>query len=81
MPIVDYSVRSAAADDRTAVVDLVEQAYQPWVAVIGVRPVPMDADYAELIAAGQVHLAIPPGTDDLAGLIVLVPPENAVTSS
>ena len=50
---MDYSVRSAAADDRTAVVDLVEQAYQPWVAVIGVRPVPMDADYAELIAAGR----------------------------
>ncbi|WP_203931288.1 GNAT family N-acetyltransferase [Virgisporangium ochraceum] len=58
------------ADDRAAVVELVEQAYQPWVAVIGARPAPMDADYAGLIAAGQVHVT---GADVLDGLIVLVP--------
>lgn len=66
---VEYRIRLAVADDRAAVVELVEQAYQPWVAVIGTRPIPMDADYAELIAAGQVHLAV---ADDLDGLIVLV---------
>lgn len=48
-------------------------AYTPWVEVIGMRPLPMEADYAALIAAGHVHV-----TDELDGLIVLVPEDGVL---
>jgi ribosomal protein S18 acetylase RimI-like enzyme len=66
-------IRRAVPDDLAAVEELVEQAYRPWVPVIGGRPKPMDADYAALIAAGRVHLALDTATDAVDGLIVLIP--------
>ena len=70
---MEHLIRGAGPDDRAAVEELVAAAYVPWVAVIGGRPKPMDADYAGLIDAGRVHLAVDSGTDVLDGLIVLVP--------
>lgn len=52
---------------------LVHDAYEPWIEVIGMRPVPLEADYGALIAAGRVHV-----TDDLQGLIVLVPEDGVL---
>lgn len=68
-------VRPATPADRTAVEDVVHQAYEPWVARIGARPGPLDADYASLIAAGSVYVT---GADDLDGLIVVVPEEGVL---
>jgi GNAT superfamily N-acetyltransferase len=65
-------IRPAVSDDRTAVENVVEAAYAPWIDIIGGRPLPMAADYAELIAAGQVWVL-----DPVEGLIVLVA-EDAV---
>jgi len=70
---MEHVIRPALADDRAAVEDLVGHAYGPWVAVIGARPKPMDADYAALIADGRVHLAVVAATGVLDGLIVLIP--------
>jgi GNAT superfamily N-acetyltransferase len=40
---------------------IVEDAYAPYVTVIGRRPAPMDEDHAAQIAAGQVWIAPPDG--------------------
>jgi GNAT superfamily N-acetyltransferase len=75
---MEHVIRRAVLDDRVRVEDLVAQAYEPWVPVVGARPKPMDADYAALIAAGQVHLAVEAATDGLDGLIVLIPEPDAL---
>jgi ribosomal protein S18 acetylase RimI-like enzyme len=49
-------IRLAEYADRAAVEKIVQAAYEPWVEVIGVRPLPMVADYGELIAQGHVHV-------------------------
>ncbi|MDO5657494.1 MAG: GNAT family N-acetyltransferase [Paracoccus sp. (in: a-proteobacteria)] len=42
--------------DLDAVRAIAAAAYAPYVAEIGQRPAPMDADYAALIAAGEVFV-------------------------
>ncbi|NUR91370.1 MAG: GNAT family N-acetyltransferase [Nonomuraea sp.] len=66
-------MRLAQEADRAAVEQIVREAYQPWAEIIGTRPLPMDADYAALIAGGRVHV-----TDGLEGLVVLIPEEGAL---
>ncbi|WP_043623594.1 GNAT family N-acetyltransferase [Nonomuraea candida] len=66
-------MRIAEASDRDAVERLVHDAYTPWIEIVGMRPLPLEADYAALIAAGRVHV-----TDGLEGLIVLVPEDGAL---
>lgn len=67
-------MRLAKEGDLDAVEELVQAAYQPWVAVIGMRPRPMEADYAALIAEGRVHVT----GDDIDGLIVLIPEDGVL---
>lgn len=50
-------IRQAGSGDESGVRDCAVAAYQPYVAAIGRRPAPMEADFAALIAAGQVHVA------------------------
>jgi GNAT superfamily N-acetyltransferase len=66
-------MRLARAEDRTAVEELVHAAYEPWIEIVGMRPLPMEADYGALIAAGRVHV-----TDDARALIVLVPEDGVL---
>ncbi|MCA2188630.1 GNAT family N-acetyltransferase [Nonomuraea cavernae] len=66
-------MRQAVAADLAAVEKLVHDAYEPWVEVVGMRPLPMEADYGVLIAAGRVHV-----TDPLDGLVVLVPEDGVL---
>ncbi|MEQ4715049.1 GNAT family N-acetyltransferase [Nonomuraea sp. B19D2] len=66
-------MRLAGAADKAAVERLVYDAYSPWIEVVGMRPLPMEADYAALIDAGLVHV-----TDELDGLIVLVPEDGVL---
>lgn len=66
-------MRLAGEHDRAAVERLVHDAYTPWIEVIGMRPLPLEADYAALIAAGRVHV-----TDGLEGLIVLIPEDGVL---
>lgn len=75
------AIRLAALSDRTGVEEIVHAAYEPWVAVVGGRPAPMDADYASLIAAGRVHVVAPAASTDpadLDGLIVLIPEDGVL---
>ncbi|MFF4620022.1 GNAT family N-acetyltransferase [Nonomuraea jabiensis] len=66
-------MRLADHPDKAAVERLVHDAYSPWIEVVGMRPLPMEADYGALIAAGRVHV-----TDALDGLIVLVPEDGVL---
>jgi ribosomal protein S18 acetylase RimI-like enzyme len=53
--------------------EIVERAYAPYVPRIGMRPLPMDDDYAARVARGQVWVARRPSVD---ALIVLVPEDG-----
>ncbi|MGP4095686.1 GNAT family N-acetyltransferase [Nonomuraea sp. KM90] len=66
-------MRLAEQSDVVAVERLVRDAYTAWIEVIGMRPLPMEADYAALVAAGRVHV-----TDGLEGLVVLVPEDGVL---
>jgi ribosomal protein S18 acetylase RimI-like enzyme len=62
-------IRPAEPADARAIAEIVERAYGGYVERIGLRPGPMDDDYAEKVAAGLVWVADDAG---VAGLIVLV---------
>lgn len=62
-------LRRATAGDAGGISALVQAAYGPWEARLGVRPLPMDADYSEAIRDLDVWVAEAEG--ELAGVIVL----------
>jgi N-acetylglutamate synthase-like GNAT family acetyltransferase len=64
------TVRPAVAADADLVSELVESAYQGYVPRIGLRPAPMDADYASLIGRDEVWVA--EQDDALVGVLVIV---------
>jgi ribosomal protein S18 acetylase RimI-like enzyme len=64
-------VRPAESADISAIGDLVQRAYGPYIERIGRRPGPMDDDYAKRIRLGYAFVAEDGGT--LVGLIVLIP--------
>lgn len=59
----------ALPEDLEAVRSLTEAAYRPWTDLLGAPPLPVTADYAPRIAAGEVWLLREPF--GLAGLLVL----------
>ena len=63
-------IRLAQAAEATAVDELVQRAYRHYVERIGMRPGPMDDDYAAQIRLEQLFVAEDEGA--LAGLVVLV---------
>ena len=50
------SIRHARPDDAERIAAIVEQAYTPWIAVVGRRPRPMDDDYVARCAKGHCWL-------------------------
>jgi ribosomal protein S18 acetylase RimI-like enzyme len=63
-------IRLAESADRAMVETIVRTAYEPWVQVIGSRPLPLVADYGELITQGHVHVL---ENGEIDALIVLQP--------
>ena len=53
-------IRPATAQDEAAIRDCAREAYCGYIPLIGREPAPMQADYAALIAAGEVWVAIDP---------------------
>ncbi|WP_414898027.1 GNAT family N-acetyltransferase [Rhodovulum sp. YEN HP10] len=62
-------IRQAVADDEPKIRECAELAYARYVALIGRKPAPMNADFAGQIGAGQVYVST---TDegDFQGFIV-----------
>jgi GNAT superfamily N-acetyltransferase len=67
------AIRPANRDDVETIRALVERAYSRWVQVIGLRPAPMNADYAALVAEGDVFVLAEPA---VVGVLVLRPAEG-----
>lgn len=68
------NIRIAAADDRQAILECMDDAYGMYIDRIGKKPAPMLADYAELISKRLVHVAA--DQEQIKGLIVLLVKEN-----
>jgi ribosomal protein S18 acetylase RimI-like enzyme len=66
-------IRPATADDVATIRALVERAYASWVPRIGVRPGPMEADYAALVGEGDVFVLADP---EVVGVLVLRPTDD-----
>ncbi len=79
MPLTGTPIlRRAVPGDADAVRAVVTAAYEPWIPVIGMRPLPLEADYDQLIGAGRVTVLVPTGMGRIAALIVLVPEPDAL---
>ena len=68
--------RLATEGDLPVVADIVHAAYRHYIARIGRMPVPMQDDYAALIAAGRVWVAELAGA--VRGILVLIPRGDAM---
>ncbi|MBP0457782.1 GNAT family N-acetyltransferase [Streptomyces montanisoli] len=68
----DHPVRAAVTADAPRVAAVTDAAYRPYVARIGLAPVPMEADHAADIAAGRVFVTGRPVT----GVLVIEPHED-----
>lgn len=66
--MAEPSLRRAIPSDAASIAELAERAYEKYVARIGRRPAPMDADYAALIGAANVWVLT--DADRLAGSLV-----------
>ena len=62
-------IRQAGSRDVASITALVDAAYAPYVPRIGRAPAPMTADYAGLVAAGEVWVAAE--GDDVVGVLVI----------
>lgn len=65
--MADDRIRPAATDDVPTVKAVIDAAIRPYVARIGVVPVPMEADHAANVAAGRVFVLEAPGRGNAAG--------------
>jgi len=65
------TLRRATASDLGAIEALQHAAYAANRAILGVEPLPLQADYAEILATMEVWCAGPP--NGLAGLLILEP--------
>ena len=61
-------IRPALMSDLPAIQSCAEAAFAPYVARMGKRPAPMDADYAAAIDAGRAHVLEVEG--EFAGFLV-----------
>ncbi|WP_369238901.1 GNAT family N-acetyltransferase [Streptomyces sp. R21] len=65
--MTDEKIRPAVDADVAAVKSVTDAAYEPYIARIGVVPVPMEADHAANVAAGRVFVTGEP----VIGLVVV----------
>ncbi|MEU5099505.1 GNAT family N-acetyltransferase [Streptomyces sp. NPDC020996] len=65
--MTEQGIRPATADDVPAVRAVTDAAYHPYIARIGVVPVPVRADHAADVAAGRVFVT----GDPVIGLVVV----------
>lgn len=72
-----FDIRQAQPADEAAVRSCAEDAYEQYIAAIGKKPAPMVADFAHLIVAGHVHIAVNPETDVL-GFVIFWPEDEHV---
>jgi ribosomal protein S18 acetylase RimI-like enzyme len=62
-------IRRGDAADLAALVALQHDAYRPNAEILGVEPLPLQADYADIVRTSEVWVV--PGADGLAGALIL----------
>ena len=67
-------IRAATIDDLSAVQRIADEAFEPFVTVIGKKPAPMVADFAKQLGDSVVFVAEEEG--DVIGYCVSYPREN-----
>lgn len=70
-------IRKASATDEAAIRACAQEAYAPYIPLIGRKPAPMTADYPAQIASGNVYMATT-ATDGLLGFIVFFPDNQSM---
>lgn len=78
--MTEPSLRRATSSDAQAIADLVERAYDKYVARIGRRPAPMDADHAGLIDTANVWV-LTHGDQLLASMVTCVLDDHLLLES
>jgi ribosomal protein S18 acetylase RimI-like enzyme len=73
---MSIAIRAGQPSDLDAIRDCVMAAYMPYIARIGRRPAPMDADYAALLRAGEVYVV--PDQAGVTAVLVVRPLETAL---
>ena len=69
-------IRLAQPDEVHLVNQVVDAAYSKWIPVIGVKPMPMLADYVMLIAQHYVYVVVEGRR--VAAVLVIWPTEDAL---
>src|ERR1700704_4122904 len=69
-------IRLAEPADTQAVTACVMQAYTPYIERIGLKPGPMNSDYADLIGRGAVHVLVESAY--IVGVLVLQREDNTL---
>ena len=64
-------IRAATATDASAIVEVVDRAYRPYISRIGKPPGPMLDDYVARVSEGRVWVLEEGAV--IAGIIVLLP--------
>ncbi|AQT80537.1 GNAT family N-acetyltransferase [Mycolicibacterium litorale] len=78
--MTEPSLRRATSSDAQAIAELVERAYDKYVARIGRRPAPMDADHAGLIDTANVWV-LTHGDQLLASMVTCVMDDHLLLES
>ena len=70
--MIKMQIRAASSRDVAQIVEITNAAYAKYIPRMGRKPQPMTADYAKLVAAGEVWVACDAIEEpSVAGLIVL----------
>jgi ribosomal protein S18 acetylase RimI-like enzyme len=69
-------IRQAESRDVASITAVVEAAYALYVARIGRNPAPMTADYASLVAAGEVWVGV--SDERIVGVLVIRPGDDSL---
>ncbi|RYB92966.1 N-acetyltransferase [Nocardioides oleivorans] len=73
------SLRRATPADAAAVADIAEAAYFPYLERMGgLRPGPMDTDYASALSSGDVEAWVAVADAAVVGFLLLVPEEDGL---
>ncbi|MEP3045195.1 MAG: GNAT family N-acetyltransferase [Roseibium sp.] len=74
-------LEQAGLSDVAAVRHLAERAYATYIPVMNARPLPMDADYAEMVETGEVWLVRSRDKGLAASLALTLQPDHLVIYS
>jgi ribosomal protein S18 acetylase RimI-like enzyme len=73
-----FTIRPATTDDYAAIVACIEAAFTKWIPIIGMKPMALTADYHDFIERKVIYVVDGDQLDDLAGLLIIYPVDDAL---